>query len=27
MQITPPFGFKEVVPLQRTAGVRMPAPG
>jgi hypothetical protein len=27
MQIAPPFGFKEVVPLQRTAGVRMPAPG
>lgn len=27
MQITPPFGFKEVVPLQRTHGVRLPAPG
>ena len=27
MQISPPFGFKEVVPLQRTAAVRLPAPG
>jgi hypothetical protein len=27
MQITPPFGFREVVPLQRNHGVRMPAPG
>ncbi|MCX7891335.1 MAG: SapC family protein [Burkholderiales bacterium] len=27
MQITPPFGFREVVPLQRTHGVRLPAPG
>lgn len=27
MQITPPFGFKEIVPLQRQSMVRLPAAG
>jgi hypothetical protein len=27
MQITPPFGYREIVPLQRQMAVRLPAPG
>ena len=27
MQITPPFGYREIVPLNRNAGVKLPAPG
>jgi hypothetical protein len=27
MQITPPFGYREIVPLQKTQGVKLPAPG
>ncbi|HSD52903.1 MAG TPA: SapC family protein [Burkholderiales bacterium] len=27
MQINPPFGYREVVPLQKTGGVALPAPG
>jgi hypothetical protein len=27
MQITPPFGYREIVPLQKNGGVKLPAPG
>lgn len=27
MQITPPFGYHEIVPLQKTQAVKLPAPG
>jgi hypothetical protein len=27
MQITPPFGYREIVPLQKTQAVQLPAPG
>lgn len=27
MQINPPFGYREIVPLQKTQGVALPAPG
>ena len=27
MQITPPFGYREIVPLQKTQAVKLPAPG
>jgi hypothetical protein len=27
MQITPPFGYREIVPLQRQTAVRLPVPG
>jgi hypothetical protein len=27
MQINPPFGYREIVPLQKTQGVSLPAPG
>lgn len=27
MQITPPFGYREIVPLNRNAGVKLPSPG
>jgi hypothetical protein len=27
MQISPPFGYREIVPLQKTQGVALPAPG
>jgi hypothetical protein len=27
MQITPPFGYREIVPLHKSNGVMMPAPG
>lgn len=27
MQINPPFGFQEIVPLHKSHGVRLPAPG
>lgn len=27
MQVTPPFGYREIVPLQKTQAVKLPAPG
>src|SRR3972149_1747525 len=27
MQITPPFGYREIVPLQKTQAVKLPSPG
>jgi hypothetical protein len=27
MQITPPFGYREIVPLHKRGGVKLPAPG
>ena len=27
MQITPPFGYTDIVPLHKNGGVNLPAPG